>query len=81
MSVTYDSSVSRTRRSFPSACPTGSCVVVEGFQQKRQMPTKIAFETEDQVMEEVVDTAADIKTPKVVRASRVAGDWTNEPCL
>lgn len=65
---------SGTRRSFSSACPTGSCVHVEGFQQRRQMPSKIAFETEDQVMNEVVDTAADVKIPKVRKASGVAGD-------
>lgn len=68
------SPVSRTRRSFSSACPRGSCVHVEGFQQGRQMPSKIDFESEDQVMNEVVDTAADVKIPKVRRVNVVAGN-------
>lgn len=68
------SPVSRTRRSFSSACPTGSCVHVEGFQQRRRMPSKIVFQTEDQVMKEVVDTAADVKIPKVRRVLGVAGN-------
>lgn len=36
------------------------------------MPSKVFFETEDQVMEEVVDIAADVKTLKVRKVSRVA---------
>lgn len=40
------------------------------------MPSKIVFETEDLVMEEIVDTAADVKTLKVRRVSRVAGNLT-----
>lgn len=61
-------------RSFPSACQWMSlCVHAEGFQQGREMPTKIVFETENQDMEEVVDTAAEAKTLKVSRVSRVTG--------
>lgn len=68
-------------RSFPSACPwVKSCVSAEGFQQGREMPTKIIFETEDQAMEEVVETAAETKTLKVGRVSRVAGNRLNDPC-
>lgn len=44
------------------------------------MPTKIIFETEDQAMEEVVETAAETKTLKVGRVSRVAGNRLNDPC-
>lgn len=36
------------------------------------MPSKVFFETGDQVMEEVVDIAADAKTLKVRKVSRVA---------
>lgn len=61
-------------RSFPSACPRMSfCVATEGFQQGREMPTRIVFQTENQDMEEVVDTVAEAKTLKVSRVSRVAG--------
>lgn len=38
------------------------------------MPSKIVFQTEDQVMKEVVDTAADVKIPKVRRVLGVAGN-------
>lgn len=44
------------------------------------MPSKIFFETEDLVMEDVVDAAADVKTLKVRRVSRVTGNL-QEPCL
>lgn len=69
-------------RSFPSACPwVKSCVSAEGFQQGREMPTKIIFETEDRAMEDVVDTAAEAKTiKKVGKVSCVAGNRLSDPC-
>lgn len=36
------------------------------------MPSKVFCDTEDQVMEEVVDIAADVKTLKVRKVSRLA---------
>ncbi|KAL3992874.1 monocyte to macrophage differentiation protein [Sarotherodon galilaeus] len=45
--------------------PVGfTCVYAEGFQQGREMPSKIIFETEDQAMDEEVDTVAETKTLK-----------------
>lgn len=62
----------RLARSFPSACLWVSlCVYAEGFQQGREMPTKIIFDTEDHTMDEEVDTVAEAKTLKVSRAGPV----------
>uniref|UniRef100_A0A668SJF4 RNA helicase n=2 Tax=Oreochromis aureus TaxID=47969 RepID=A0A668SJF4_OREAU len=45
--------------------PVGfTCVYAEGFQQGREMPSKIIFETDDQAMDEEVDTVAETKTLK-----------------
>lgn len=47
------------------------CVYAEGFQQGREMPSKIIFETEDQAMDEDIDTVAEVKPVKVSRAGRL----------
>lgn len=68
-------------RSFQSACPWLSwCLYAEGYQQVREMPSKITFETEDQTMEEVIETVAEAKSLKVSKISRVAGNGLNSPC-
>lgn len=52
--------------------PVGfTCVYAEGFQQGREMPSKIIFETEDQAMDEEVDTVVETKTLKVSKAGRL----------
>ena len=63
----------RHARSFPSACPWVSlCVYAEGFHRGREMPTKIIFETEEQAMDDDVDTSTEATTLKVSSGCHVA---------
>ncbi|XP_034536786.1 nucleolar RNA helicase 2 [Notolabrus celidotus] len=61
-----------TARSFPSACPWVSLsVFAEGIQQGREMPSKIIFDTEEQAMDEDMDTVVEAKPIKIKEGKKL----------